>query len=71
MPSYQESMLITSRVCTSSCTGAFAGEMSLAVVAKTINDSRHMARPVQVRCTKSFVFLLAISQLIEAISIPR
>lgn len=55
----QESMLITSRISTSSCTGSGTGEMALAAVAKTINDSGYLARPVHIHCAQSFEVCLA------------
>ena len=53
-PLLEESMLLTSRTSSSSCTGAYTGEMSLAAVQKTVNSSCDLDRPVNIRGHRVF-----------------
>lgn len=54
----QESMLCTTSLTSSCCTGAFSGEMALAVVEKTVNDSKRLNVPIGFTTVRCHVMLL-------------
>ncbi len=58
-------MLLMSRFSSSSCTGSYAGEMALAAVQKTINDSHVLSRPMFVRSVQCFEFALVLKEFLQ------
>ena len=45
---------MTSKYSASSCTGPFSGEMSLAAVSSTVNNSKFLPKPMEIRCVQCF-----------------
>ena len=66
VPITQDSMISRCLLTSSSCTGAFTAEASLAVVEKTIRDSGFFSRPPSFRCICCFVARIRLSRFWQA-----
>ena len=68
----KESMLLTARRSSSSCTGAFTAEMSWTAMEKTINRSGFLRRPVRilpVSCHVSWIYIFFENYLLRGSSL--
>ena len=64
-------MLVTARRSSSSCTGAFTAEMSLATLERTVNQSGALSRPMSIKpisCHEPFQFTHLLQFLGDHIS---
>ncbi|CAE8608932.1 unnamed protein product [Polarella glacialis] len=57
-------MLFTSSAVSSSCTGSLSSDMALAVIEKTVNDSRHLTRAVSYRLVSCHELRIGIIRML-------